>query len=122
MVWLFGKKKSTQSKLKSIRPPTRKEKLLKLTQSKDYYSVSITRAGCPASCQLIGRTFLFQDVPALPLPNCKADKCTCEYLGVLNRRKKERRQRERRKSLRMEEDRRQRGRRKGEELWSCYSI
>ena len=122
MNWFFGKKKTTQSKLKSRTPLTRKEKLLKLAQSEAYYSVTITRAGCPASTQLISRCFLFQDAPSLPLPNCGADKCTCEYLGVLNRRKIDRRVSERRTSIRMDDDRRKTGRRKGEGLWSRYSV
>ena len=122
MNWFFGKKKTTQSKFKSRAPLTRKEKLLKLAQSDCYYSVSITRAGCPASSQLIGRCFLFKDAPSLPLPNCGADKCTCEYQGVINRRKVERRMCERRNAIRMGNDRREGSRRKGEGLWNNYSI
>ena len=122
MNWLFGKKK-THSKLKSRTPLTRKDKLLKLAQSNAYYSVSITRAGCQASSLLINKSFSFQDAPTLPLANCSAEKCTCEYLGLLNRRKYQRRIKERRQSLRMGgEDRRQTGRRKDEALWNSYSI
>ncbi len=122
MNWFFGKKK-TNPRLKSRSPVTRKDKLLKLAQSSSYYSVSITRTGCQASSKLINKSFLFQDAPALPLANCNAEKCTCEYLGLLNRRKYQRRIRERRRFYRMnEDDRRQTGRRKDEEVWNHYSL
>ncbi len=121
MNWLFGKKK-TNSRLKSRAPLTRKEKLLKLARSDAYYAVSITRAGCQASSQLINKIFLFQDAPALPLDNCIAEKCTCEYLGLLNRRKYKRRTRERRTSIRMDEDQRQTDIRKDDVLWNKYNI
>lgn len=121
-MWLFGNKKKSNSRFRSRAPMTRKEKLLKLAQSDAYYSVTITRAGCPASSQLISKCFLFEDVPTLPLPNCNANKCTCEFQGVLNRRKKERRISNRRMSIRMDSDRRQVGRRKGETTWNNYGI
>ncbi len=122
MSWFFGKKK-TNSGFKSRAPMTRKQKLLKLAQSNAYYSVSITRTGCKAAAQLINKSFLFADAPELPLPNCNAKHCTCEYLGLLNRRKFQRRTAERRTSLRMEtEERRKGGRRKNETLWTNYNL
>lgn len=121
MNWFFGKKK-TKPRLNTRAPLTRKQKLLKLAQSNAYYSVSITRTGCKESSQLINKSFLFEDAPVLPLANCSADKCTCEYLGLLNRRKSQRRIKERRRTFRMGEDRRQQGRRKDEALWNKYGI
>lgn len=122
MNWLFGKKKTTQSELKSRAPLTRKQKLLKLAQSDAYYSVTITRTGCPAASQLISKCFPFDQAPTLPLANCSANKCTCEYQGVLNRRQFERRKQERRSTIRMGDDRRKGCRRKGEGLWNHYEI
>ncbi len=121
MNWFFGKKK-TNTRLKSRSPITRKDKLLKLAQSDSYYSVSITRAGCQASSQLINKSFMFQDAPTLPLANCNAENCTCEYLGLLNRRKYQRRIKERRTSLRMDEDRRNSGRRRDDEVWNHFNL
>lgn len=122
MSWFFGKKKQANPKVKSRIPMTRKEKLLKLAQSSMYYSVVITRCGCKASSKLIGKGFLFEQAPSLPLPGCTADKCTCEYLGVVNRRRAERRIKARRNSIRMDEDRRQIGRRKEDKLWSKRDV
>jgi len=118
MSWFFGKKKKTNPLSKSRTPMTRKEKLLKLAQSDSYYSVSITRCGCKVSSKLISQCFQFNDAPSLPLADCDSAKCTCEYLGMINRRRVRRRSTiVRRKSVRMGSDRRNTGRRKEETLW-----
>lgn len=122
MNWLFGKKKNINSKFKSRTPMTRKQKLLKLSQSDTFYSVVITRCGCEASSKLIGKCFLFEETPSLPLQGCTATRCTCEYQGVVNRRRGERRVAERRASIRMNDDRRKAGRRKGDGLWNKYDV
>ena len=123
MNWFFGKKKKNKSLSKSRAPMTRKEKLLKLAQSDTYYSVSITRCGCKASSKLISQCFQFKDAPSLPLADCSAANCTCEYLGVINRRRFQRRSATvRRKSIRMGSDRRSAGRRKEEILWNHYGA
>jgi len=122
--WFFNKKKDTKSKFKSRAPLTRKQKLLKMAQSDAYYSVAITRCGCSASSKLINKCFPFKDAPSLPLVDCDASQCTCEYQGLICRRKCEsdRRIKMRRVSLRMDDDRRQNNRRKKEQLWNNYGI
>lgn len=120
MSWFFGKKKNP--KIKSRSPQTRKEKLLKLAQSDMYYSITLTRCGCEASSRFIGKCFPFDKAPMLPMKECTAVKCTCEYLGVISRRKAKRRVTVRRKSIRLDEDRRNIGRRKGDTLWNKYSV
>lgn len=119
---VFWKKEKTNPLSKSRAPMTRKEKLLKLAQSDAYYSVSLTRCGCKASSKLISQCFPFENAPSLPLPDCTAAKCTCEYLGLINRRRIQRRVTVRRASIRMGSDRRCTGRRKKEGLWNQYSI
>lgn len=120
MGWFFNKKK--EKKFKSRAPLTRKQKLLQLAQSDAYYSVKITRCGCSASSKLINKCFLFQDAPSLPLADCDANKCTCEYQGLVCRRKAERRLVMRRASIRMSDDRRQLNRRQEEKLWNKHNI
>ena len=120
MNWFFRKKKNPQ--LKSRSPETRKDKLLKLAQSDIYYSVTLTRCGCKKSSSFIGKCFLFNEAPSLPLKECSASKCTCEYLGVLNRRRLIRRIIMRRNTIRLGDDRRKADRRKGEELWDKYNV
>lgn len=116
MNWFFGKKKNPRLKPRS--PETRKEKLLKLAQSDMYYSVTLTRCGCKASSSFIGKCFQFEHAPPLPMQECTSSKCTCEYLGVINRRKAKRRENIRRTTIRFDEDRRQLRRRKEEEMWN----
>ena len=120
MNWFFGKKKTP--KIKSRSPETRKEKLLKLAKSDMYYSVTLTRCGCKASSRVIGKCFSFDQAPHLPMKDCTVNQCTCEYLGVINRRKMKRRAAVRRLSIRFDADRRQQGRRKGEEIWNKYDV
>lgn len=122
MGWFFNKKKETKTKFKSRAPLTHKQKFLQLAQSDAYYSVTITRCGCRESSKLINKCFLFSDAPTLPLENCNANQCTCEYQGQISRRKQERRHSMRRISIRMGNDRRQAHRRKGEQLWNKYGI
>lgn len=123
MNWFFNKKKSDDSRLKSRKPLSRKEKLLKLSQSDAYYSVSITRCGCQASSKLIGKCFTFDTAPDLPLADCDAAQCTCEYQGMLNKRRCQRRIMIRRKSIRMDSDRRKNDRRASlDSPWNKYSV
>ena len=122
MGWLFGKKK--ESKLKSRTPMTRKEKLLKLAQNNTFFAVTITCCGCEASSKLINKRFLFDNVPALPLHDCTADKCSCEFQGVVDHRShSNRRVSTRRKSIRMDDnDRRKKARRKNDASWDKSNI
>ena len=120
MNWFFGKKKSPP--IKSRSPETRREKLLKLAQSDLYYSVTLTRCGCKAYSRFIGKGFSFDKAPPLPLKDCTASHCTCEYQGVINRRKIKRRTIVRRMSVRFDDDRRKVNRRMGEALWNKYSV
>ena len=126
MNWFFGKKEvSEDEKFKTESPasPSQKEVLFRLKKSGQYTAVSISRCGCSTASQLIGKLFSFQDVPSLPLQECTASKCTCEYQGISERRHKDRRAAERRESLRMEEDRRKEsGRRKEDKLWNMNNF
>jgi len=122
MSWFFGKKKGSKTKLKTQTPAASKEKLLRMEQSNFFYSVVITRCGCKASSKLISEHFLFEDAPFLPLSGCSAEKCTCEYQGLVNRRRHERRLTVRRANIRMSHERRLTGRRHDEKCWNNYSM
>jgi hypothetical protein len=60
--------------------------LQKLQANSLFWGVSISRPGCVASRQLMNRQFTFGDAPVLPLPDCDAEKCTCQYSGLKHRR------------------------------------
>ena len=121
MNWFFGKKKHTASK--SRVPMTHKEKLLKLAQSDTFYAVSITRCGCETSAKLAGKSFPFADAPSLPLKECTADTCTCEYQGMVNHRNNtDRRVKTRRALIRMGTARRKASRRKKDIAWNKSGI
>lgn len=121
MSWFFGTKKVAEKKVK-IKPvvaPSHEELLFRLKTSGLYVAVSIGRGGCSAASKLTGQSFSFQNAPPLPLAQCNASHCTCEYQGIAERRHADQRLTERRKSLRMEDDRRKNsGRRKEDKLWN----
>lgn len=125
MSWLFGKKEKnkTKTKIKPPRPISQEEILSSLKASDKYGAVTIGHCGCMASSQLIGQYFSFTHVPSLPLAECTAGKCSCEYQGVLERRQgKDKRVTMRRESLRMEDDRRKVCRRKEDKTWNSNNF
>ena len=72
-----------------------------LRLNKSYWGVEIRSGICKASKELAGRQFPFAEAPTLPLAECKANLCTCSYLGLWERRKWHRRtQADRRQSIR----------------------
>ena len=120
MNWLFGKKEKTKTQIetKPHPPLSQKETLSRLKLSGKYGAVTIARCGCSTASQLVGQYFSFAYVPSLPLQGCSADKCTCEYQGILERRQgSDMRKVVRRSSLRMEDDRRKACRRKEDKSW-----
>jgi hypothetical protein len=78
--------------------------LEKLRQNKLFWGVEIKQAGCAMGRTLAGVEFAFDDAPSLPLEGCTAAMCSCAYIGLKERRKYQRRQHERRSSLRFEPD------------------
>ena len=84
-----------------------KERALeKLRHSQQFWGVEIQQGGCDASIALAGKQFEFDNAPALPLPECTAHICPCQYKGLIEHRKSHRRaQEDRRESLRFESER-----------------
>ena len=84
-----------------------KEKALeKLRHSPQFWGVEILQGGCDASIALAGKQFAFEDAPALPLAECNAHVCTCQYKGLKEHRSYHRRTKEdRRDSLRYDSER-----------------
>ncbi|HHH38995.1 MAG TPA: hypothetical protein ENK50_05410 [Sedimenticola sp.] len=62
-----------------------------LRQSRRFRGVQLHRCGCRASIRLLGRFFSFRNAPRLPLAQCDAEICSCTYLGIVDRRRTERR-------------------------------
>lgn len=62
------------------------EQLAELYKNKRFHGVQIHRCNCKAGSFLAGQVFTFKTVPCLPVEGCDAPACTCEYLGVTNRR------------------------------------
>ena len=96
--------------------------LKKLRRSGSYWGVRIQPGKCTAIRHFAGRRFTFEEAPNLPLPGCKAWRCSCTYIGVPERRRDERRiHNDRRDVVRIDKehvDRRSfRGRRRGNQAW-----
>jgi hypothetical protein len=99
--------------------------LEKLRQNKLFWGVEIKQAGCAMGRSLAGVEFEFDEAPNLPLEGCTAAMCSCVYIGLKERRKYQRRQHERRSSLRFEPDkpdrRSHKDRRRGEK-WRGHDL
>lgn len=82
----------------------RKARLLrKLSQSRRYWGVTISKTKCAAARRLSGRKFALDVAPALPVEGCRSLHCTCSYSGLVERRKRERRLfRDRRQQVRFD--------------------
>lgn len=74
---------------------THSKSLAELEQSGAYGSVVISNCGCRISSILSAQHFSFRHAPALPLKGCTANKCTCEYQGIIDHRIGDRRIHER---------------------------
>ena len=70
---------------------THKKSLVELEQSGLYGSVVIASCSCDLSSKLSAQHFSFGHAPSLPLAGCTANKCTCEYQGIFDRRLGDRR-------------------------------
>ena len=92
--------------------------LNKLRHSGSFWGVRIQSGKCAAIRPFAGRRFTFEEAPDLPLPGCKAWRCSCTYIGVPERRRDERRiHNDRREVVRSDDEhierRSFRGRRRG---------
>ena len=98
----------------------------KLRESGMFWGVEIGQPGCEAAQALIGRQFTFTDAPELPLEGCNRAICTCQFKGLLERRKEPRRTHEdRRTDIRFDEgktDRRSPKNRRRSDSWSDHSY
>ena len=96
--------------------------LQKLRRSGHYWGVRIQPGRCTAIRYFAGRRFTFDEAPNLPLPGCRAWRCSCTYIGVPERRHEERRNRkDRRDAVRFDEEHAERrsirGRRRQHKAW-----
>jgi hypothetical protein len=92
--------------------------LNKLRRSGSFWGVRIQPGKCASIRPFAGRRFTFEEAPDLPLPGCKAWRCSCTYIGVPERRRNERRtHNDRRDVVRIDDEhierRSFRGRRRG---------
>jgi hypothetical protein len=62
-----------------------------VTQDNPYRAVSIRfrSNACEAVKRLAGKRFLTPEVPPLPLPRCRCERCECRYLHHADRRRGE---------------------------------
>jgi hypothetical protein len=76
--------------------------LARLGKNGHYWGVTIRNGNCPAARRMAGRGFRLADAPSLPVPGCRAMRCTCNYTGLRERRSKQRRSnRDRRSEARL---------------------
>jgi hypothetical protein len=69
---------------KSLTP---REQLQMLQKSKRFLGVQISTCGCRAASRFAGKFFTFRKAPQLPVKGCDAERCSCQYLGVTDRRR-----------------------------------
>jgi hypothetical protein len=98
------------------------DELKKLRRSGAFWGVRIQPGKCTPIRPFAGRRFTFEEAPNLPLPGCKAWRCSCSYIGVPERRREERRiHNDRRDVVRIDDEhverRSFRGRRRGHKAW-----
>ena len=106
--------------LKKKKTLTREQRLQRIRQDPRFLGVQIYNGGCRASSARAGYVYSRRNVPRLPLPDCTAEECSCDYLGITDRRiGLDRRVRpDRRQIARMRLDRRiGRDRRRGKDIW-----
>jgi hypothetical protein len=105
MVWQprYGRLRRRRRRLPAAPPATHGPagQLETLRLNRNYWGVEIRSGICKAAKELAGRQFPFADAPCLPLAECAANLCTCNYVGLWERRKSHRRnQCDRRNSIR----------------------
>jgi hypothetical protein len=76
---------------RSTGSPDKSSELNKLRRSGSFWGVMIQPGKCTAIRPFAGRRFTFEEAPNLPLPDCKAWRCSCTYIGVPEHRRDERR-------------------------------
>lgn len=114
MRWSFRKSSKPETPLSHSR------QLYQLRQDDRIYGVKIHACSCKAGAKFAGYIFALGKVPQLPLKDCDASICSCEYLGVPDRRKQveQRSGKDRRFSIRLAIDRRLgRDRREARDFW-----
>ena len=67
-------------------PLTPEQQLLEIRKSRCFLGVQVSPCGCRASARYAGRFFPFKKAPPLPVDGCDAAECTCQYLGIKDRR------------------------------------
>jgi hypothetical protein len=84
---------------KARRPGNKKAKYLaRLRNNGLYWGVTIRNGSCHAAKRMSGRRFRVAEAPPLPVPGCKSMRCSCTYTGLRERRSKERRSNQDRRS------------------------
>lgn len=138
IIWLLrgqGSRVRKRSELRSVSAARKSESqtaaanpggLDKLRASGMFWGVEIGQPGCEAAQELLGRQFTFADAPELPLAGCDRAMCTCQFKGLMERRKEPRRKHEdRRTDVRFEEgktDRRSPKNRRRSDSWNDHSY
>jgi len=80
--------------------------LKKLKNNPMFWGVEMGQAGCEAAHALLGQQFTFNNSPELPLEDCSAAVCTCQFKGLKDHRSTHRRMTgERRVEIRFDKDR-----------------
>ena len=84
------------------------EQLESLRKIGRFRGVKIDRCACKACSKFAGQVFSFNEAPSLPVEGCDAPSCSCQYLGMPNRRNDSvrRSDKDRRESIRVQENQR----------------
>ena len=99
----------------------------KLKSNPMFWGLEMSQPGCEAAMKILGQQYTFDNVPALPLPDCDSAMCNCQFKGLKNRRTQQRRKTEdRRVEIRFEEskssNRRSRKDRRRSDKWNDHTL
>ncbi len=130
MLWMMSARKSPGKKRHAHPVPAaavaKPGGLDKLRNNKMFWGVRIGHPGCAAAQALQDRQYSFDEAPELPVPGCDSAHCTCQFLGLRERRTHPRRTHEdRRSEIRFDPDHPERrspkGRRRSDK-WNNHSY
>lgn len=106
-----------------MKPLSHSQQLYQLRENGCFYGVKVHGSSCKAGAKCAGLVFTFNEAPRLPLENCDVAACSCQYMGVPDRRQnvENRSGNDRRFSIRQTPDRRSnKDRRMSADTWKGF--
>jgi hypothetical protein len=91
MLWLLWPARKLSRRRAGHENNRHRQALGRLQASRSYWGVTIRGKNCHAVRPYLGKKYAFDRAPSLPLAGCRSRRCRCQYQGLLERRRAERR-------------------------------